>query len=1150
MKKLIYVLCICTIIQINSQEKKERILYDVNKVYIQLNEVSGEIVTSSDRLILLQNKNFFAIWSARDKRKMYDFSVEGQKIKALFAPNSKYIIFFIKKSGTNNFYGKLEVETGIYQEIEIKNKTFTPLEIKSTFRFDSDTNELLVFSNNKLWNINILNFELNQVLDFKQNLEPTYKDFLFTTESQICFKIESDIKKTYFAPTQLRPAQWKLDSIMLFDKKKKMLLKVKLEEKPLGVFSHRNTRILIDYENKITDLDILSLKEKSYTKKPIQKVYKTLKEEKNTHLILGAKDLKIANEIKSDSLQKAFEKSREDNFDLFLYKRNLSPFNLLTVHTIDDNFKYKKGNTKLPIKFYWNPCSNYFPTEFGVVYDRPNGIFSYFHKVEKSQRWNIDYTREGLTIYERLSLNDSGDFTFYGYGYGNELEVINISNDDKFSNVKEGLKNRHFLNNSEVLSGYQNQEKKNIYHLELTDGKGKEIWRSEPIETKIKGDINTSIFINQNQTKGYLLVSPNFYSKKYKTFSYFFDLKNRTVERTKNQHGFFITEDYSFSPEGFMDQINIFKNNSKKKQKIDGAIFLTALDGNEFIYKDIFSKENIIRARVTDNGVVDKQKYFFPNKGKITANFSPFHYKNEKVFGVIGNELMIWELDKKAPIKIITLNHNYATYITGSNKQLFIYHTNGSINILDLKTLEIISTVTIHKKNGILYKAFFNKDLKFMVPKEIIKEYHFVKDLETFPLASYELFLNRPDVILSSLGHTDPKLIDVYNKAFLKRIKNSGFSEDTDFLSIRKPKVSLLNRDTIAFITKSQFLSLDLEVDENLDELLVYVNGVPVLKKKPNKKNFEETILLSNGINKISILGLDANGIESDPINLEIRYENIKKSKVHYFGIGVSKYKDNSMNLKFADTDVRSLSKFFGTKFKDRISIDTLNNFKATKENILAFKKKLLKTNINDIVIISFSGHGLVDDNNDFYFATHNIDFNNPQKEGLSYDDIQSLVDNIPARKKLLLIDACHSGELDSEEISTATTSSENVKAYLPQGAKGTITKSNRSSFKTSFEIMKSSFNNSNRGNGAFVISAAGGKEYAFESKEWGNGVFTYSLIKAMQELTLDDYNYPQSISISMLRDYIYRKVKKLTNNQQKPTSRSENLEFDWVLIE
>lgn len=97
---------------------------------------------------------------------------------------------------------------------------------------------------------------------------------------------------------------------------------------------------------------------------------------------------------------------------------------------------------------------------------------------------------------------------------------------------------------------------------------------------------------------------------------------------------------------------------------------------------------------------------------------------------------------------------------------------------------------------------------------------------------------------------------------------------------------------------------------------------------------------------------------------------------------------------------------------------------------------------------------------------------------------------------------------------------------------------------------MKSSFNTTNRGNGSFIISAAGGKEYAFESKKWGNGVFTYSFIKAMNELMLDKYNNKQPIQISMLKDYIYKSVKELTNNQQKPTSRSENLELDWVLFE
>lgn len=119
------------------------------------------------------------------------------------------------------------------------------------------------------------------------------------------------------------------------------------------------------------------------------------------------------------------------------------------------------------------------------------------------------------------------------------------------------------------------------------------------------------------------------------------------------------------------------------------------------------------------------------------------------------------------------------------------------------------------------------------------------------------------------------------------------------------------------------------------------------------------------------------------------------------------------------------------------------------------------------------------------------------------------------------------------------------MSSYKPEGAKGTITKSSKIGLDNSFELMQSLFYDLDRGNGSFVISAAGGKEYAFESKDWGNGVFTYSFVKAIQELSEND---DEKINISELKDYIYKSVTRLTKNQQKPTSRSENLEWDWVL--
>jgi uncharacterized caspase-like protein len=94
----------------------------------------------------------------------------------------------------------------------------------------------------------------------------------------------------------------------------------------------------------------------------------------------------------------------------------------------------------------------------------------------------------------------------------------------------------------------------------------------------------------------------------------------------------------------------------------------------------------------------------------------------------------------------------------------------------------------------------------------------------------------------------------------------------------------------------------------------------------------------------------------------------------------------------------------------------------ATRENILAVKQKLMQTHVDDEVILYVSGHGLLDKNFDFYFATYDMNFSNPEEKGILYDDLEGLLDGIPARKKLLLMDACHSGEVDKENIEVKDT--------------------------------------------------------------------------------------------------------------------------------
>src|SRR5690606_14787946 len=163
----------------------------------------------------------------------------------------------------------------------------------------------------------------------------------------------------------------------------------------------------------------------------------------------------------------------------------------------------------------------------------------------------------------------------------------------------------------------------------------------------------------------------------------------------------------------------------------------------------------------------------------------------------------------------------------------------------------------------------------------------------------------------------------------------------------------------------------------------------------------------------------NVNGVDSYRIPLTVNYTPAKphEEKVYFIGIGIDRFSEEQYNLKFSCKDIRNLAQKLKSKFGDKIIIDTLFNQKVTVDNIRILRQKLLQTQINDKVVISYSGHGLLSRDFDYYLSTYTVDFAMPEKNGLPYDALENLLDSIPARKKLLLIDACHSGEVDKEDL-------------------------------------------------------------------------------------------------------------------------------------
>ena len=426
--------------------------------------------------------------------------------------------------------------------------------------------------------------------------------------------------------------------------------------------------------------------------------------------------------------------------------------------------------------------------------------------------------------------------------------------------------------------------------------------------------------------------------------------------------------------------------------------------------------------------------------------------------------------------------------------------------------------------------------------------YYVTNGLKTISFEQLDVKYNRPDKVLQAIGNTDTVLINSYRRAWEKRIKKLGIDTTSFRDGYSVPDADIVNREAITVEQKRDKLLLHIKASDSTYKLArfnIWVNETPLFGQKGrsiqkrNTNSFDTTITinLSQGENKIETSVTNINGTESYRMPLTVNFTPVIKQKetLRFIGIGIDKFSDSQYNLLYSSKDIRDLARKLKEKYKGNIIIDTLFNEKVTVAAVKALKQKLLQTTVNDKVIVAYSGHGMLSKDYDYYLSTYAVDFENPEQKGLAYEELENLLDSIPARKKLMLIDACHSGEVDKEDLTTLEASSDSlIKGLKPVAYK----KEGRVGLKNSFELMKSLFVNVGKSTGATIISAAAGTQFALEKNELKNGVFTYSILEAMNK-------FP-SLTISELKKIVGARVEELTKGLQKPTSRNETIAVDW----
>lgn len=427
------------------------------------------------------------------------------------------------------------------------------------------------------------------------------------------------------------------------------------------------------------------------------------------------------------------------------------------------------------------------------------------------------------------------------------------------------------------------------------------------------------------------------------------------------------------------------------------------------------------------------------------------------------------------------------------------------------------------------------------------------KEAKFFPFEQFDLKYNRPDIILKDLELGYDNLIDYYYKLYQKRLKKHGLTEEELQQEIHAPKMELKN---FKKEDNSDWASITIGATDNkykLSKVMVYLNGVPVHGSRGMVANFVEgeqkiDVELAKGLNKFEITVLNDRGVESLKTYYEFdNGEMEQKPNLFIVTIGTSTYKDQNFNLKYAAKDANDIASLFKNDPQyGQVYTKVLTNEQVTKENIKSVKGFLMGAGRNDVVMVFVAGHGVLDANFNYYYGTHDINFQKPEENGIAYEEIEGLVEGLRALKKILIMDTCHSGELDEDEVAFAEeTSEEDTDVMFRNVGKGLVSKTG--GLENNTQMMKELFVDLRKGTGATVIASSGGAEFSMESDEWKNGLFTYCLINGIKSKNADE-NHDGTIHLSEVKSYVQNEVFQLSEGRQSPTSRIENLTYDFEM--
>ncbi|MFY0644964.1 MAG: caspase family protein [Bacteroidia bacterium] len=893
-----------------------------------------------------------------------------------------------------------------------------------------------------------------------------------------------------------------------------------------------------------------------------------------------------------DSIHLNFEgRFRPEDVDVFedlvllKYDRRLIVYNAKTRSVIYDVPRRKdlKLSYMDRAKFYRNASQivlNLSPTEFLIYQLNQDRIIREIEMSQPNKVFGFGFTEDGKKVYlgtfrELWSLNlSNGQLNKVRNidGIPWQIEVIGdticVLHSDKLAlyyrptselireyTFSDGIKQYQWgknhkslfvLNDDGELIQYDaiNFQEQRTYSLPSDEALNFDLSRDNKLLVVAMGfDKNALLFSVQNGKRIKTLIPPRHISK---------------IPRDPNVNA--AAFEHMENAEVFENEIHIYGPPSLNVIQVkfsDDGKKVTAIDAQKMFIWDVESGG--ISSRKDESGQLPWKLDM--NTAGLSAvsglgNWPDLEISNEELFSI-----HIYDQRNKESIQQLKGHTDMVQFVRFSPSQDFLASSSedGSFKIWDVKNGIALWTVSLIDNGHVVV----DNEGYYLTTKEGLKMIAFRKGGSIISPEQLDPLYNRPDLVLSKLHLADANMIKAYNRAYQKRLKKLNFNEAMLKSDFNVPEISILNMDELSSETDLNELVLKAKFTEStydLDRINVWVNDVAIYGisgkslRGVNRKELikELKIPLARGSNKIQVSVSNSAGVESYREEVNIRSSAGKsRPDLYVISIGISLYEDSRFNLTYASKDaVDVVNSFVDHPYYGQIYSKSLLNDEVTIENVQALKDFLNEADINDQVLIFIAGHGLLDKKMDYYYASHDMDFEHPELRGISYETIESILDGIKPLRKLLFMDTCHSGEVDEDAKRDENGSKEDNPLASNVNSRAVVvddwvTEDEQLGLQNTTELMRSMFADFRKGTGATVISAAGGLEYALESNEWKNGLFTYCLLSGMKS-SLADLDGNGEIWLGELQEQVFERVIELSGGSQRPTSRIVNRALDY----